>query len=396
MRYKIETERENLFDVNMMISMRVRLNGKVDTNLLRDAFYKAVASYEILNSKVVIEENGDAFYVDCDKPLSSISETDMGFEDLINSNEKVRFKIESGEYIRCFITPDGLVFLMHHLGGDGKSLLYFIETFMRSLSGETVERIPFDRIALSDLPKESGLPFSYKLFVDHWNRKWTKRKRTFGYREMDEAFESFWKDHISQTKITTYNKEELDSLLAETKKAGCTLTSYLIAFLIKDMPFKANVGMAVDGRLSDRLSMGNFATGIHIDYRYDPNKTIWENAVMINKLMRPKLENIRSRYAVLHLMGTLDPTLVDTLSLCASGYLKDKFFDKFAETMTYGKKKRDISVTNLMRADIPTVYGSFEILDIAFVPPVVSYGKNLIGIITVNDKMTVTYHSYKD
>ena len=58
MRYKIETERENLFDVNMVIAMRVRVEGKLLFEDLEKAFYKAVASYEILNSRVVIEENG--------------------------------------------------------------------------------------------------------------------------------------------------------------------------------------------------------------------------------------------------------------------------------------------------------------------------------------------------
>ena len=47
MRYKIETERENLFDVNMVIAMRVRVEGKLLFEDLEKAFYKAVASYEI-------------------------------------------------------------------------------------------------------------------------------------------------------------------------------------------------------------------------------------------------------------------------------------------------------------------------------------------------------------
>ena len=48
-----------------------------------------------------------------------------------------------------------------------------------------------------------------------------------------------------------------------------------------------------------------------------------------------------------------------------------------------------------MRADIPVSYGEYEIKDIAFVPPVVSYGKNLYGIITVNDRMIISHHIYK-
>ena len=75
MRYKIETERENLFDVNMVIAMRVRVEGKLLFEELEKAFNKAVAAYEILNSKVVIEDNGDAFYVDCERPMSSFKKS---------------------------------------------------------------------------------------------------------------------------------------------------------------------------------------------------------------------------------------------------------------------------------------------------------------------------------
>ena len=195
MRYKIETERENLFDVNMVIAMRVRVEGKALFEDLEKAFCKAVASYEILNSKVVIEENGDAFYVDCERPMSSFSESPLGFEELINANEGIRFRIEEGEYIRGFLSPDGIVFLMHHLGGDGKSLLYFIETFMRLLAGEDVGYVAFENLPVSDLPKDSELPYLYRQFVKFWNKRWARQRRVFNYADMDKAYSVFWKDH---------------------------------------------------------------------------------------------------------------------------------------------------------------------------------------------------------
>ena len=395
MRHKIETERENLFDVNMVISMLVRIDGDVVFDQLENAFRSAVASYEILNSKVVIEENGDAFYVDCDKPESSFSETGLNFEELINANEKVRFKIENGEYIRGFLSPDGVVFLMHHLGGDGKSLLYFIETFMNILSGGVPDVVPFANMTVEDLPKDSRLPFLYELFVKSWNRRWMKAKRVFTFKDMDKAYDDFWKTHKTYTVIEKYDKEKLDEMLSKAKEAGCSLTAYLVASWIKDMPCKADVGFAVDGRLDDARTMGNFATGIHINYKYDLGKTVGENANRINKLMKNKLSDNRVRYSVLQLIGQLEPTLIDTLSLEAAGAYHTGDTARFADIMCYGRKKRDLSITNLMRADIKTDYGEYRIKDIAFVPPVVSYGTNLIGIITVNDTLTVTCHVYE-
>ena len=87
MKYKIETERENLFDVSIVIAMRVRVEGEVVFEELEKTFKKAVAVHEILNSKIVIEDNGEAFYVDCEKPMSSFKESSLSFEELINANQ---------------------------------------------------------------------------------------------------------------------------------------------------------------------------------------------------------------------------------------------------------------------------------------------------------------------
>ncbi len=395
MRYKIETERENLFDVNMTIAMRVRLKTAVQFDMCRRAFDRAVSVYEILNSRVVIEENGDAFYVDCDSPRSSFTESELSFEELINANEKIRFKIEDGEYIRGYYSHDGLVFLMHHLGGDGKSLLFFIETFMKILSGESVPKVPFGRLSVSNLPADSKLPYFYELFIKSWNRKWSKVRRVFTFEDMDRAFNEFWKTHETQTTVTVYDRYALDRIKKESKDAGCSLTSYLISGMLKDMPINVDVGLAVDGRLDDSRLMGNYATGIHVKYRFDQKKSIGENAGKFNDLMRPKLNDPRVRYSVLHIVGGMDPTLIDTLSLESSGGYHSKLTSRFREIMSYGKKKRDLSITNLMKDIIPNKYGKYEIEDIAFVPPVVSYGRNLYGIITVGDHMTVTHHTYK-
>ena len=119
MRYRIDTERVDLFDVNIVITMKVSLDNGVSFEDAQRAFYKACSFHEVLNSKIVIEESGEAFYVDNDEPQNSISITDLSLEDLICENERKRFKVDQGEFIRAFVSPDGLIFMMHHLGGDG-------------------------------------------------------------------------------------------------------------------------------------------------------------------------------------------------------------------------------------------------------------------------------------
>ncbi|MCR5848244.1 MAG: hypothetical protein K6G75_09025, partial [Lachnospiraceae bacterium] len=382
MRKIIETERVDLFDVSMMITMCVRINRSPSYDELNKAFKKACNVHEILNSKVIIENSGDAYYIENDRSVNSFEETQLTLTGLIDLNEKRRFRIEDGEFLRGFNSPDGIVFMMHHLGGDGKSLLYFIETFMRCLDGEEPEKLPLRNLTLKDLPKESSLPFFYEWLIYYWNKKWSKEKKNFVFDDLEKSHNSFWDKHHSELGIVKYEKDELDNLLKNAKESGVSLTSYLITDMIKDCGKKMDIGLAVDGRQDKNRNMGNQATGISVQYRYDMKKSVGENARAVHALMQKKLTKDKYRYFVLQFMGKLDPSLKDALNLEHSGYFHSKASSKVAEILGYGDKVRDLSITNLTKADIPLSYGNTGIEEIIFIPPVVSYAVNVIGIVT--------------
>ena len=132
--WKIDTERGDLFDVNMMITMGVKASGSFSEKRVVDAFNKAVKSYEILNTKVLIDNEGHAFYERNNENNNKVFFTSTFLKRLINEQEKKRFHIEDGEYLRLFVSIEkdesSFIFMLHHLGGDGKSLLYFIETII--------------------------------------------------------------------------------------------------------------------------------------------------------------------------------------------------------------------------------------------------------------------------
>ncbi len=394
MRYRIDTERVDLFDVNIVITMKVSLDKDVDFKDAQAAFAKACNLHEVLNSKVVIDDSGKAFYADNREPLCSISKTDLGLEDLIIENERKRFRIEEGEFIRVFMSPDGLIFMMHHLGGDGKSLLFFIETFMKCLAGRECEYAPFRHLGLSDLPEDSKMPFYYGLLARSWNKKWMKERRVFSFTDMDNAYSEFWSDRKTKVELKRYSKHDLEILVRNVKTAGVSLTAYLITDMIKDIDKTMDVGLAVDGRVDGNRSMGNQATGISIKCRFDPQKSFEDNARVVYRAMRKKLDDRRSRYLVLQFMGLLDPSLKDSLNLVHAGYYNGGISNKVAEMLGYGDKVKDISITNLTRADIQLGYDKFNIREIVFVPPVVSYAKNVFGIVTTGDVMTVARHIY--
>ena len=395
MKYKIETERCDLFDVNILITMKVVLNQTVPFSDVKMAFNKACKVHEVLQSRVIIEASGEAYYIENASPYSSISETGLSLEELINENERLRFRIELGEYIRAFSSPEGLIFMMHHLGGDGKSLLYFIETFMKCLTGQTIEPVPFKAIDTASIPKSCKVPFFYRSLVESWNRKWRRDKKVFTFTDMDKAYSEFWKNHKTKVSLKRYDSAELAKLLQKAKALNVSLTAYLITEMIRKSDRIMDIGLAVDGRLDNNRSMGNQATGISIKYRYNNKKSFEANAQAVHKLMKKKLTSNTYRYFVLKFMGSMDPTLKDTLNLERSGYFSSKHTSKIADVLGYGKKVKDLSITNLTKADIPLIYGEYEIKEIVFIPPVISYGKNIIGIVTTGDVMNITRHTYE-
>lgn len=394
MRYRLETERVDLFDANILIVMNVKIDKEVLFEELKTSFERACKLHEVLRSKVVIEPSGEAYYVDNDEPHNSIIRTDSSMEELIRNNERRRFRIEDGEFIRAFMSPDGLVFMMHHLGGDGKSLLYFIETFMKCLANEEVHEVPFRNLPFDDIPAESRLSFGYRLLTRYWNRKWTGQERICTFQDMDDEYSGFWKDRKTRVSVRRYDGNELDDLLRESKAIGISLTSYMITGFIRDSGRKMSIGIAADGRQDDNRSMGNQVTGIAIKVRYDNRKSFEDNARRVDHLMRKKLSDPRRRYFSLQFMRHLEPTLKDSLNLNRAGFTDNGFVSMVAGYLGYGKKIRDMSFTNLTRADIRLRYGGYEIKEIVFVPPIVSYAKDVIGIITTGDIMNVTRHVY--
>ena len=398
--YRIETERGDIFDVNMMIAMEATVRGSATENELVFAFNEAVASFEILNSKVVIDENGDAFYDKTALPQNSIRFKDIELCELIREQERIRFRIEDGEFLRCFVSRANsetmkMVFLMHHLGGDGKSLMYFIEAFLKYLNGEKRE---YQRIVLLDkntLPQAAKLPLWAKWLVKSYNKKWQKERRVFDFHDMSEAYEKFWENHSTVVRNEVTEGEKLREKLTACQNGGAGFTSYTIAEMIQDSSRIQDVGLAVDGRLDGNRTMSNQATGISVKCKYDRNKSLVENAVAIDKSMQKKLNRIGFKYFVLRFMSEFDPTLVDAINLEFAGYFHSNISAKLAKLLGYGYNTKDLSITNLTRIDIPTEYGNYRLTDLIFVPPVVSYGKNIIGMVTVGDRLNTAYHVYQ-
>lgn len=88
-------------------------------------------------------------------------------------------------------------------------------------------------------------------------------------------------------------------------------------------------------------------------------------------------------------MTLIDAVLLNTYNSCC-----ERLAEKTAKVLGYlGKYKKDLGISNLTVIDIPTSYGNYKIINIIFVTPAVSYSNNIIGVSTVNGRMTISYHN---
>ena len=379
---EIRTERADLYDVNMIIVMRIRIEGSI--NNAEEAFSKAVSNNEVLNTKVVIEEDGRAFYEPNNTPRSFIMRTDKNLDKVRQQQEKIRFRLEEGEFIRAYINNGEILFLMHHLGGDGKSLSYFIEDFLTAASGEELTYKPMHEV---ELPVTSA-GIKGKFFAHLLNRGWTDR--TYTWDDQDKAYGQYW---AGRTTVIEEKEEDLSSTLNMLHDEKIGYTAYLIAGYLHDMDKKADVGIAVDARQKGDRSMGNLATGISFKYRYDKRKDRLGNAKAIHKLIHGKLASPYKKYFILNFMPMMRRSLTDAINLVHAGTESDPAAVKAAKALGYLDDTKDLSVTNLTSLDIRTDYNGFRLVRLSFTGPVVSYGKNIVSCCTLNNVTVTTRHT---
>ncbi len=387
----IRSERANLFEPNVYIGMIVKLEGNLQSKEVEQAVFKAYEANETTMSKIVLEENGDAYYETMESSGCKFFSDVHPWEELLCQSEKRPFALKEGELVRVFLTEENeqavLFIHVHHLAGDGQSVLVLLNDIINSLSGKKLTYKPMRSVDRSFLEKRAKLFIGAKLYINGLNKKCERNIGTFTWRDHDAIHAKYWAEYASKIEWETYKICEL--------KAGCpenvTVNSYMIAKLLQEHPECKSVGIPVSIR-EDR-GMSNQTSGIVIKHRYNFQTTFEENADRVHKLIYRKLKKRNLKYFILLFMERLWPPLIDAVIMQSHGCYQNQLTEKLAKIMGYtGDRGRDLGVTNLNKIDIPKEQERFAIKDILFVPPKISYAKKVVGISTFADNLTVCYH----
>jgi Uncharacterized protein containing a NRPS condensation (elongation) domain len=331
----------------------------------------------------------------------SVTVAQENWKDLISTNEKIPFAIEKGELIRAFVIPSegkmSLLIMAHHLVGDGKAIIYFLEDIMNALSGKKIEYKPFHTFNTDSLPKEAKLPLPIKLYANKLNKKWHRNSTCFDWKDYYKIHKAYWKDRSSQIIYHTFSSEEVRNIRLRAKAMGITVNSYILAAFLKSQKSIRSVGIAISVRSEHNRTMTNQVSGIRINHIYSEKMSFNENAKQIHKKVQKKIRHPGKKYLPLQFVPLFSPTLIDSTLLYTHGLYHSETSKKLAKILGYKNgRTRDLGISNLTRLDMPLSYGSYKIANTLFIPPAISYARRPIGISTLDGVMNISYHFMND
>lgn len=310
---EILTERPNLFEPNVYITMCVELTGKICLFQLTIAIKKAYEANEAAMSRIVLE-HGIAYYEKLAVSNCKITITDKNWIELVKENEKLPFAIEKGELIRTFIiseeTDTKMVIMAHHLAGDGKSILYLIKDILNALVKNPLTYKPLVLLKRDSFP-DTRLSVSAKMFLHYCKRKW--KKRYFTWQDYYDLHNKYWTAACSDIQYKTLSTAETEQIIENAKQIGCSVNSYIVTMFLQKYQKKCQVGIPVSIRESKNEAMSNLTSGIRINHLYHTEKTFAENAMQVDAKIKWELR--KKRVFVLQFLAELPMTLIDAVLL---------------------------------------------------------------------------------
>ena len=393
-RIKLMAERFFLFDPSIYMNVIFTIDGVVPVEKIRAAIEKTFTQNQTTMSKAVLDEKGNLFLEEMGHTGCCVFADSRDWQEIRREQERIPFRINEGEFLRAFITPrenSTDVYLMaHHMMADGSGLLILVDDIMNNLAGFEVTYKPTEVMKRRDVIRKGDLPFMSRFRLRLLNRLWAKEKRIFTWEDYYQIHETYWKDKSTFFEFTTMEAEEVAALKQECKALGITVNSYLVAKIMKNYPDDHVLGVPVSLR-GKSSSISNMITSLMLEYRYDTNKSITENALRAHQIIREGLASEPMRYHIPQFVAILDPTLMDA----AVAHFVLGFDSEAARKASYvigytSELGTDVGITNLGVLDVKTQYGDYRITNMIGIPPQVSATRRVVSIYTYNGKMTIT------
>jgi len=395
---KLVTGRLHYYDPADQIVLMATITGNPSLSDLSDAIQKAVRKHAVSSLGIVIGPDGESRFQPVpqrDAPVS-IVEAECDLERLLNEQHGIPFDAAGGEFFRFFLFRQSektqLVIVANHLAGDGLSIVFLLRDIMTALEHPCVA-YPMQPLQLMEdfgYPADSEPMLLPRLAIKRINQQWNKDKRAFGRDEYLDMYRSYWSGRRLKLVCAELSGQDLQGLIKRCKQASVTINSALTAAFLFALP-TCDAGMAVSVRPEGYEGLGNFVSGISVQYRWDAKRSFWSNVRTVHETIYQKLNNPRKKYYVLQSLKRVEPTLIDAMYFTLYAGFQNRMAQTMLDLSKYSEKRRHtLSLTNLARPKIPADYGNYALSAVAFVPPLIATSRMMLGVVTLGDRMTIT------
>lgn len=405
MKYYLNLERPHLMNPTMNVIIKADFKGQFQEDIFCNAVEKLSDAYSILRATVQMDEEGRAYFLAASAKKVPIEILEGGalFDKLIQNENEKPFHLTTDSLLRVFVIPApcafSVIFVSHHLLGDGKSNLLLMEALCKAYKGD---EIPYVGIRLlkgrEDFPKDSEPSKITKLYLGNMNKAWRKSPVVFSFADYEKMFHAYHKEREVALYSMTLNAVELRKLSYDCKKARITINSAVVAAFLyakKELSERQKdhldkVGIAVDVRkelkFDASMLIGNYASAVSIEQGDIKNEEFDKFVVRIHNKLKKKINNSKSRWLCLQAFDWLDGTLMDSAYYGIEKEIQNKASKRYQKMMSYNGKPEELGITNLGKVTMQMPQG-LELESIVFVPPASPGNDITVGIATYQGVM---------
>lgn len=292
----------------------MQVKGEIDKDLFIKAVYKIYDMYPVLNSKVVLDENKEAWFEELKDETSPIiieRRSDETFKDLVNNQWKTPFYLDKGPLSRFFLVhskfKSEIVFIAHHVLVDGFGANKIIELILQFVKNPDKE---YKLAKEEPLPSKENLikikskfaPDGFfkrageKILFNYVKRRWEKTKLSLTEEDKEKSYESLFQSFDYAWKHDTLTEKQTYEFFKICREKNVTTNSAMtIAFLAcrKEIDKEhENNRQRISVDLRKHLgrnaldSISCYASSVDLNYVYNETISFWENVINFHKMTK--------------------------------------------------------------------------------------------------------------
>ncbi len=392
------------------VTFLVKIIGHLSKSDLENALKKVILLHPLLGSKVRIDEDGNAIFLNDENFNIEILEMERKSAGTIYTClEKLTekpFDVEVGPLVQFGIVNDGditeLVLYFHHIICDGVSVPFVIEDI---LNQAITEQEPENSVDLSQIPvidndifvDEYKLPFLVRKLFGRLNKKWKKSPKIFSETEFQTLHAKFWTGKTKKIISHEFTPEETAKIIQKSKENEVTINSTFFSAILSAtnkifdqnnaLQYKLVQAVGLRDRVKAKIErvLGLFASAYSIKYKIKPEKLFWTQTTEIHQKLK---ENFNpAKIYLMSMVNIIDPNLLDSIYFDYVDLFSHPASKSVSKILGMLQPTLGAALTNIRRIEIPRTYGDLRVESIIFIPPPVVNYKFIVGLWSFNGKI---------